>query len=309
MRLNSHNPLVSVVLASYNGEKYIEEQIKSILQQTYSPIELIIADDASTDNTVSIIRQFQASHSCIKLFTSKCNEGYIKNFEKGMSMATGEYIALSDQDDIWEEEKLCRLMEEIGNHELIYSDSLLIYDNGVSMNKKLSDVKRLVDFDDCLCYTIGGSVPGHAMLISQRLITQCYPFPPGIPHDYWIGFVATFRGTMKFIPEALVRYRQHYNNIAGIPGSPYRQSHKNRENETQLAIKSRMKLLFEKCPADLPQKAVLGAIAESYSNFSLKNNLRRVVLFFDNYEKILSFKKKPEWKKWLFCLKMFVMIK
>ena len=87
MRLNSHNPLVSVVLASYNGEKYIEEQIQSILQQTYSPIELIIVDDGSTDNTVTIIRQFQASHSCIKLFTSECNEGYIKNFEKGMTQA------------------------------------------------------------------------------------------------------------------------------------------------------------------------------------------------------------------------------
>lgn len=308
MRLNSHNPLVSVVLASYNGEKYIEDQIKSILQQTYSPIELIIADDASTDSTVSIIRQFQSSHSCIKLFTSKCNEGYIKNFEKGMSMATGEYIALSDQDDIWEAGKLSRLVEEIGNHELIYSDSLLIYENGFSMNKKLSDVKKLQDFDDCLCYTIGGSVPGHAMLISRRLIKDCYPFPPGIPHDYWIGFVATFRGTMKFIPDALVRYRQHDNNLAGIPGSPYRQSRKIRENETKAAIKSRIGLLYEKCPADLPQKAVLRAIAESYSSFSLKNNLRRVVLFFGNYEKILSFKKKPVWKKWLFCLKMFVKI-
>ncbi|HSB93162.1 MAG TPA: glycosyltransferase family 2 protein [Flavitalea sp.] len=305
----SHNPLISVVLASYNGSKYIEEQIKSILQQSYSPVELIIVDDASSDHTVSIIRQFESSYSCIKVFTNEENVGYIKNFEKGMLLATGDYIALSDQDDIWEPEKLCRLVEEIGKHDLIYSDSLLIYDNGLSMKKKLSDVKRLVDFDDCLCYTIGGSVPGHAMLISQRLIRECYPFPAGIPHDYWIGFVATCRGTMKFLPEPLVRYRQHHNNIAGIPGSPYKQLHKNRENETDSAIRSLIRLLYEKCPAELPQKAVLGAIAESYGSFSLQRNFRRVQLFFQNYEKILSFKKKPVWKKWLFCLKMFVMIK
>ena len=111
--MNPHNHLISVVLATYNGEKYIEEQINSILQQTYSPLEVIIVDDASTDNTVSILRQFETSHSCIKVFTSEVNAGYIKNFEKGMLLARGEYIALSDQDDIWEEEKLCRLMEEI----------------------------------------------------------------------------------------------------------------------------------------------------------------------------------------------------
>ena len=303
-----NNPLVSVVLATYNGELFIEEQIKSILQQTYSPIELIIVDDASTDNTLSILHQFEATHSCIRLFTSERNLGYIKNFEKGMLLATGEYIALSDQDDIWEVGKLCRLMEETGNHELIYSDSLLIDENGNSMNKKLSDIKQLLDFDDCLCYTIGGSVPGHAMLISQHLIRHCYPFPSEIPHDYWIGFVATLRGTMKYIPETLVRYRQHHQNMVGVPGSPYRQSRKNRDNETEAAIKCRIRLLYEKCPADLPQKAVLRAIAESYSSFSLKNNLRRVSLFFCNYEKILAFKKKPVWKKWLFCLKMSVMI-
>ena len=130
MEFNVNNPLVSVVLATYNGELFIEEQIKSILQQTYSPIELIIVDDASTDNTLSILHQFEATHSCIRLFTSERNLGYIKNFEKGMLLATGEYIALSDQDDIWEVGKLCRLMEETGNHELIYSDSLLIDENG-----------------------------------------------------------------------------------------------------------------------------------------------------------------------------------
>src|SRR6476661_6415310 len=108
MKFNLNNPLVSVVLATYNGELFIEEQIKSILQQTYSPIELIIVDDASTDNTISIIQQFEASHSCIRLFTSERNVGYIKNFEKGMLLASGEYIALSDQDDIWEAAKLSR---------------------------------------------------------------------------------------------------------------------------------------------------------------------------------------------------------
>jgi hypothetical protein len=205
--------------------------------------------------------------------------------------------------------KISTLYREIGSHSIVYSDSLLIDEEGNSLDLKLSDRKRLAGFNDCLCYTIGNSAAGHAMLITKELAKNCFPFPSILPHDYWIGFKATCIGPIKYIPEPLIQYRQHAANVFGVArsGKKIKRTRPARESKHQM-IRARIKLLQESCPADLPQKQVLQSIQRSYENFSLANNLKRVSLFFRHRDKILAYKKRSEWQRWLFCLKMFATI-
>jgi glycosyltransferase involved in cell wall biosynthesis len=297
-------------MATYNGQRFITEQLNSIIRQTYSNLEVIIVDDDSTDDTHSILQEFSRKYPFIKVYRNKTNIGYIKNFERGLQMASGNFIAPCDQDDIWEPEKLTTLYQNLGIHEIIYSDSTLIDEAGNSLGKNLSDIKNLRGFDDCLCYAIGNSAPGHAMLIKRSVIDRSLPLPPIFPHDYWIGFIATCQSPIRYLNVPLVKYRQHETNVFGVAntGSSKRRHSKEKTDKKTLAL-NRMQLLYQSCPGDIPQKNVYAGILDSYRDFSLTNNIKRTLIFFKHQDKILAYKKKPLWRKWLFCLKMFVMIK
>lgn len=312
MSLTTDFPLVSVVMATYNGETFVGEQIKSILRQTYPNIELIIADDVSNDNTMAILQDFAENDHRVRVFQNETNLGYAKNFEKVMLLAKGDFIAPSDQDDIWMEDKLTVLMKQMGDHEIVYSNSFLIDSNGISLNKKLSDIKMLLSFDDCLTYAIGNTAPGHGMIVTKELLHRCIPFPTMIPHDYWLGFVATCRMPIKYVDIPLVRYRQHTQNVFGAikVTDGKRKKKKSGRREKLEQIRKRMQLLYEKCPDNLTaQKKVYHDLLKSYQSFSLINNYNRMMLFFGHRQKILAYKKKPGFRKWLFCIKMFYKIK
>ncbi|HEX5670966.1 MAG TPA: glycosyltransferase, partial [Sulfuricurvum sp.] len=129
---------ISVVIATYNGSAYLREQLDSIAEQSIQPFEIIIQDDCSNDDTVSIIQEY-IPRLPIQLEINHQNIGYIHNFELALSKASGDFIALCDQDDIWEVTKLEQLLSNIGSSSLIYSNSLLIDSNGKSLNKTLAD--------------------------------------------------------------------------------------------------------------------------------------------------------------------------
>lgn len=300
--------LISVVMATYNGERFLAEQIESVLLQTYPNIELIIIDDVSTDGTVSIIQSYIEENSNLRLYVNEENLGYIKNFEKGMLLAEGGLIALCDQDDIWVTDKLKILFEEIEQHEIVYSNSELIDESGHRLGKKMSDIRNQLSYDDCLMYTIGAWAPAHAMLIKKELVERCLPFPSLVTHDFWLGFVATCKGPIKYLPLQLVYYRQHNSNAIGA-NTHKSNTQKPSAKQKRQQSRARMQLLFEKCPAEkIVQKKVLETINLSYQNFSLKNNWIRMITFFSYRDKILAYKKKSEPMKWLFCLKMFFKI-
>src|SRR3989339_465741 len=120
--LNSHNPKISIVIATYNGASYLQEQLDSIAVQTLQPYEIIIQDDHSSDKTSAIIRHNMLKLP-IKFYENLENLGYIRNFESALAKAEGDYIALCDQDDIWVPQKLELLMEAIGSKSLAYADS------------------------------------------------------------------------------------------------------------------------------------------------------------------------------------------
>ncbi|MCG2791916.1 MAG: glycosyltransferase, partial [Weeksellaceae bacterium] len=107
--------MISVCLATYNGEKYLEAQIKSILKQLSVDDELIISDDRSTDNTISVINKFDDNR--IKIFINKNKNGVAHNFENALLKATGDYIFLSDQDDIWADNKVDVLLKELKEYD------------------------------------------------------------------------------------------------------------------------------------------------------------------------------------------------
>lgn len=304
-------PLVSVVLAAYNGERFLEQQIDSILDQTYPNLELIIVDDCSSDNTPAILNKYVQRDTRVKVFANSQNLGYVRNFEKGLLLASGDYIAPSDQDDIWMDNKISLLMKEMGDHEIVYCNSELIDDNGNSLHKKLSDIKRLLSFDNCLNYAIGGTAPGHGMIVTKQLIGRCIPFPTMIPHDYWLAFVATCRMPIKFVDIPLVKYRQHTQNVFGAVKVAEGKRKKQKLNKEQnlSAIRERMRVLYEKCPLELKQKQVYKELLKSYQSFALINNINRMLLFFKHRHEILAYKNRSEFRKLLFCFKMFFKIK
>ena len=305
---------VSVVLATYNGEKFIREQLDSIIAQSIPPHEIIVVDDASSDGTKEILAAYALQYPFIKPYFNDANLGYIRNFEKGLKMASGNYIALCDQDDFWLPQKLEKLLTHIGDHTMIYSDSLLCDENLHSTGKKISDVSVCQPYISCLQQAVFCRIYGHATLFSKSLLSKAIPFPKVLPHDWWLSFMATLDGGIGYLPEVLVYYRQHSNNVFGaVGGKSKKEDKKLRSEKKQLAlahIRERMQIFYNACPDNHPlEKKVLGALNKSYQNFGLRNNLERVFLFFRYQQQLLVVKKRSGFRKILFCLKMFVMIK
>jgi glycosyltransferase involved in cell wall biosynthesis len=301
-------PLVSILVATYNGERFLRQQMDSLIGQTYRNLEIVVVDDASSDGTMAILDEYVQSYAHISRYPSEKNGGYIKNFERGILLCKGKYIALCDQDDIWLPEKISRLMELRGDAPLVYSDSALINGNGKTLGMNLSDLKRMTDFWTPLNYVTGGTASGHAMLVKREVILQSLPLPSIVTHDYWIGFAATFFGSLKYVDEPLVLYRQHEANVVGLnvgKEKATKKVSKSKEEKDHIA-RQRIRLLYEKCPDALTEeKKVFQALDKSYQDFSLVNNCRRMILFFRYRNEITAYKRRGAWRIWFFCFKMF----
>ena len=120
-------------MATYNGEKYLREKIDSILSKTIQNYELIVCDDCSTDTTWNILLDYQVQDKRIKCYRNEKNLGFKKNFEKAIRLCTGEYIALSDQDDIWTEDHLQVLYEGIGENDLVGANAYICYKEAIQL--------------------------------------------------------------------------------------------------------------------------------------------------------------------------------
>lgn len=304
-------PLVSIVVATYNGALFLREQLDSILAQTYPNFEVVVVDDASKDGTLAILDYYEKTYQHVSVYRSGENLGYLKNFEKGMLLCKGDYVALSDQDDIWLPEKISILMRERGEHALIYCNSELMNAEGKRLGVKLTDLKNLLDFWSPLNYVVGGTASGHAMIVKKEVIAQSLPVPVMVTHDYWIGFVSTFFSSLKFVDEVLVLYRQHEGNVIGVNSGNTRATKKKKVTRQQRneLVRQRMRLMYEACPDEQSRiKKVFYSLDRSYQNFSLRNNFTRMMTFFKYRKEITAYKKRSELRRWLFCLKMFYKI-
>lgn len=306
-------PLVSIVLATYNGEKFLQQQLDSLLAQTYKNIEIIAVDDVSTDNTVAILNQFAARHPNMKVIVNETNLGFIKNFDKGCSLASGELIAPCDQDDYWDETKIEKLVAHIGSSPMIYCDSFTCDHNLDKTGKKISDLVNCQPFNNCLQQAIFCRIYGHASLFTKKLYKAATPFLNIIPHDWWLSFCATTIGEIQFFPEALVYYRQHSSNLFGVVGVKRKNKPESKQEKKQIEqtnIRTRIKTFYQICPQELTvEKQVLSTLVKCYGNFSIKNNITRFLTFLRYRDTFLIVKKHSAMHRFFFCFKMFYKIK
>jgi glycosyltransferase involved in cell wall biosynthesis len=300
-------------VTTFNGEKFLEKQLDSLCAQTYPNLEIIIVDDCSTDSTISILKRYAAEYPFITLHLNEYNLGYIKNFEKGCLLAKGELISLCDQDDYWLPDKIKKLETAIGDYPMIYCNSLLCDEELKSTGMHISDKAVLKPIASCLEQAVFCRIYGHATLFTKQFFKKAYPFLGVIPHDWWLSYVATFYGGIKYLDEPLVYYRQHASNIYGAVGSKRKKDAaiKKLEKGREISnIRTRIKAFVAACPDSfINEKKILAALAKIYESFSLSNNFSRVSLFFRYHKLLLAVKKRSLLRKYLFCLKMFFILK
>ena len=204
---------ISVCLATHNGEKYIAEQLESILRQLGKRDEVIVSDDSSTDKTLAIIENFHDSR--IKIFPGNAFYNPIFNFENALKQAAGEVIVLSDQDDIWLDHKLDVIRQRFQNrpaeiYTIVLDGQMIDETNAVigeSIFETLSSGKGLLKNLKKNTYM------GCCMAFSRELLEILLPFPKKIPmHDSWIGFLSELFGVVEFVPEKTIKYRKHRVN-------------------------------------------------------------------------------------------------
>ncbi len=303
-------PLISVVLATCNGEQFIREQLDSVIKQTYAHLEIIVVDDKSTDNTASIIKEYQQIFPNILLYINENNIGYVKNFEQGCRIAKGEFIALCDQDDRWDLEKISKLYAAIGDYALVYADSVLCNEAMQPIGSNISTRVNCTHFNSPVQQAVFCRIYGHAMLIRSNFLQKAFPFLPIIPHDWWIAYTATIHGGIGYLPQPLAYYRQHSKNVFGaVGGKRNKAAIKNSRRREQELARERVKAFYDYCPAYLTkEKAILQQLVNTYSSFSIANNFSRMWLFFLYYNLLLASKKRSLVRKWLFCFKMFIKI-
>lgn len=218
--------MISVAMATYNGEKYIVEQLDSIYNQTVKADEVIICDDRSTDKTREIIQEFIKNknlHDTWKLYVNDAQLGYIQNFKKAIGLTTGAYIFLSDQDDVFYPNKFETMLEIMQKHEdcvLLNANFEIIDENGnVDKNirntsRKRVDGIRKLNFKQWLYES---SFPGFSMCfkscirdrIKNAEFRNCYG------HDIMIGLIALDMGGNYEMSEVLSGYRMHTSNVTG----------------------------------------------------------------------------------------------
>ncbi|MBA0192250.1 glycosyltransferase family 2 protein [Pectobacterium carotovorum] len=229
-------PEISIVLATYNGEKYIHEQLNSILNSNeFSKLvkEIVITDDGSTDNTQKILDKYIVDFNrirCVK--NSKEHKGVIGNFLNGINNCSGKYIMLSDQDDVWLPNKIKESYECIINVEtdkrvptIVFSD-LKIVDSSLNIKAESFFSFFKVNPDESINIrklVLNNIAPGCTCIFNRELLKYSVPFPNNIiMHDWWLLLVASVVGRVSIIKKPLILYRQHESNVIGAKSEKFK---------------------------------------------------------------------------------------
>lgn len=225
---------ISVALCTFNGEKFLSQQLQSIFSQTVNVNEIVICDDCSTDKTEAIIKQFNLTYSgIIKLFINDKNIGGRKNFENALSLCTGDIIFLCDQDDIWMEDKVEKMMQVFIKDPTccgVFSNGFLIDEENKSIDGSLLDftffkkeIRANFTKDQLFYWSIilGNIVTGATMAIRKSTLSYIIPFKLNFKqrkfwHDGWISAVLFSKGKLEYLDECLIKYRLHPVQQVGI---------------------------------------------------------------------------------------------
>lgn len=210
----------SVVITTYNGEKYILEQLKSIKNQTKEPDEVIIRDDQSKDNTINIIEEFIKKNNLPnwKLIVNSTNLGWKLNFKKGLQLATGDLIFLSDQDDIWlnnKVEEACKIFENNTSIEIMASNYYILNDNTQEItlrDKSKKDIQQTI-VKSKFFHT---NYPGAVYTFRKEYLEEVLNYwDDKLAHDAQLFLIGKIKGTAYISNKPLIYYRRHNNNVTG----------------------------------------------------------------------------------------------
>ena len=225
-------PMVAVLMAVYNGARFLESQVASILAQSYSQIRLYVRDDGSTDGSVDILRAMveQYSGRIILLQDEEKHLGVIGNFHRLLQAVertdSEPYIMLADQDDIWFTDKVAVTLQEMRQTErwagretpiLIHTDLCVTNERLEILDPSFWHYQHLEPgHDDLRQLCMQNMVTGCTVMMNRALLRKALPIPEGVlMHDWWLGLVAAAFGEIRFIPRATMFYRQHGNNDTG----------------------------------------------------------------------------------------------
>lgn len=223
---------VSVVLATYNGEQYLSEQLASLASQVVLPAELVVGDDGSADRTVDIVQDFASSSAFpVRLVRQEERLGYAANFLATAGKAVGSVVAFCDQDDIWHPEKLARVVEAFANSSkvvLVAHQAQLVTADGIPIRRR-----RMFPTLPARRYPLG-TLPlpwyrGFSLSARRELLNYATPdvsnhLGATLAHDGWLWVIASCVGDSVILPDVLVSYRQHYANVIGVPRTKSSQS-------------------------------------------------------------------------------------
>jgi len=236
---------ISVCIATYNGEKFIKQQLDSIICQLSENDEIIISDDGSIDNTINIISSYADPRIKIFHHTGAKNQNYkhtsyhvTKNFENALSHSTGDYIFLSDQDDIWVNtkiEEVITLFKEQNLNLIIHNAELIDMQTNKIADSYFNIVKSKAGFVKNLHKN---SYLGCCMAFDKNVLIKSLPFPKDlIAHDIWIGLIAERIGYVAFIDKKLIKYRRHESTVSTSGGMS--------QNSFIFKIKYRIQFIFQ----------------------------------------------------------------
>ncbi|MXV51710.1 glycosyltransferase [Pedobacter sp. HMF7647] len=203
--------MISVCMASYNGGKFIKQQLESILKQLSTDDEVIISDDSSTDDTLKVIHSLNDNR--IKIISNQNFKNPIFNFENALKKANGEFIFLADQDDIWVEGKVEHMTKLLCQYDMVVTDHSIINEEGEDILE--SYFLKVSSGPGVVKNLVKNTYFGCCMAFRARVLNYALPFPQYIPmHDIWLGFVADLFFKVKFIDHPYTKYRKHSNNAS-----------------------------------------------------------------------------------------------
>jgi len=213
---------VQILMSTYNGEQYLKEQLDSLISQTHSNIEILVRDDGSTDATVSIIKEYQKSHQNLFLFEEE-NIGLTKSFLNLLGKSEADYVAFSDQDDVWMENKIEKALEALEKTEgpALYCSNQVLVDtdlNPLETNAEVPNPKP--SFANAV---IESMCTGCTAVLNKELADNIKAHMPqrAIWHDWWCYLIASYLGVVIFDKNAYIYYRQHGNNQLGSSRSAF----------------------------------------------------------------------------------------
>jgi cellulose synthase/poly-beta-1,6-N-acetylglucosamine synthase-like glycosyltransferase len=196
----------SVVLAAYNGEQFIGAQLDSIMTQLAHDDEVIVSDDASVDRTVLTV--LGRHDPRIRVINNSDTVGYIKNFQRAISCARGEYIIFSDQDDVWLPNKLTSICSALDRNACVVSDAIVVDKDLNELHASFFKLRQAFEFSFSAVF-LKPCFIGATMACRKTYLDTLLPFPPNVPHDFWITLNATWDRDLEVILDPLILYRRH----------------------------------------------------------------------------------------------------